>query len=914
MDPSSLNPRPGISIQKLIRSRFNCSVSPVSRSHVFFLVASFGHCKLRLSAASVGAVIQATIGGYAADFDVLHLNDRVFRFSVSSKKVGFHIVSLRSFECSEYKIFFHLWGMGGPNWKREWSLFCSEEVASWTKIQRHSRKSESHSSRVKPSVSFAQAVKSNLLTGANSVPMARRSGTHVHRVLEPQGNIARDRQPIGSVLRNPMVRGSHNLNLNNSALGGQTSPANNTFSALKHTANLFSALRPGFCSRCLSPHHVRALCKSRIRCFACREVGHIATHCRSQQFWGKSDNGPVLCDTVLRLNVHNSDVRLGPANCAPKQSKGFQLFGAWVGQQTNTSQRLPRAEPIEIALQSPLTLDSGTREEEVHIAAGKQTVNPIFRPSGDSCAPTFIPPADCINNVPTKPQPVQCLPHPSQHSAPTPPDIVPPIMAYQRANPALFKPRGMMVRTMAHRRPRPRNEDLAIVTIHPIPGNVLHFPVVEEVIRECCASRRARVSEVQKCPLGQAFVRFEHEYDRDRMVSDSPHLYGGSHFTFVKHNQGRNWRSLTFNHECWVMMLGLPEDYWEDEFIESCLGPFARIIDWHKDKTEADTTDLSKLLVKARVVDLENIPHFSVFSDGLGLNGQSWSVQCEILQHEFIGPMPPDEEQVPPPPPDGGPPMFDFFGLGQPLLAPVPDNGQNIEEQDNQNEQHQDHELPGPAGIQVPQQLNLNIPLQHLDQDLNDFPDMIDPLEMIINPAQGIDQEDVVLQIANPPRALMPMTEPEEEPFQMPTHFPVMQVDEEELMNSDELQSSPEQEFGARSYFNNLEQGESSNAQRGNYPTNVAHNLTLNQTGHIGASHISNLEQGESSNRQRGVSPDTVDPNLAQNQAGPQLAHSIEPAGQNLIAVQAQANDVEAQANQYVPPAPAESMQQDPSN
>jgi hypothetical protein len=67
-------------------------------------------------------------------------------------------------------------------------------------------------------------------------------------------------------------------------------------------------------------------------------------------------------------------------------------------------------------------------------------------------------------------------------------------MAYQCADPFSFKPRGMhienipnrplMVRAVAARRPRPRNEDLAIITISPLPGNVLHFPMVDKVVRE----------------------------------------------------------------------------------------------------------------------------------------------------------------------------------------------------------------------------------------------------------------------------------------------------------------------------------------------------------------------------------------------------------------------------------------------
>lgn len=122
--------------------------------------------------------------------------------------------------------------------------------------------------------------------------------------------------------------------------------------------------------------------------------------------------------------------------------------------------------------------------------------------------------------------------------------------------------RPMMVRVVAWRRPRPRNEDLAIATITPLPSNVLHFPTVEEILREFLEQyRRTRIREVQPCHLGQVFVQFELEHDRGRFVLESPHAYGDVHISFVRHNQGRNWRRVYFNQECWLMLMGLPGDY-----------------------------------------------------------------------------------------------------------------------------------------------------------------------------------------------------------------------------------------------------------------------------------------------------------------------------------------------------------------
>lgn len=123
--------------------------------------------------------------------------------------------------------------------------------------------------------------------------------------------------------------------------------------------------------------------------------------------------------------------------------------------------------------------------------------------------------------------------------------------------------RPMMVRVVAGRRPARRNEDLAIVTINPLPGNPMHSPAIEEVLREFLVEhRRVNIIEVQPCHLGHAFVRFEHDYDRDIFVLESPHQYGDVNITFTQHNQGRNWRRVNFNQECWLMLMDFPNDYW----------------------------------------------------------------------------------------------------------------------------------------------------------------------------------------------------------------------------------------------------------------------------------------------------------------------------------------------------------------
>lgn len=60
--------------------------------------------------------------------------------------------------------------------------------------------------------------------------------------------------------------------------------------------------------------------------------------------------------------------------------------------------------------------------------------------------------------------------------------------------------------------------------------------------------------------------------------------------------------------------------------MNTIMGPFGKAINWVN-----DLDHLTRLLVRARVVNLESIPHFIVFSDTVGYEGDSWTIQVEIL-------------------------------------------------------------------------------------------------------------------------------------------------------------------------------------------------------------------------------------------------------------------------------------------
>ena len=188
------------------------------------------------------------------------------------------------------------------------------------------------------------------------------------------------------------------------------------------------------------------------------------------------------------------------------------------------------------------------------------------------------------------------------------------------------------------------------------------------------------------------------------------------------------------------MLLGFHMDYWKDEYVEQVIGPFGKIINWARDDKH-----LARILVRARVVDLESIPQFIVFTDSDGFEGDSWTIQCEILQHEMPGAGPPDEDPIPEQQQVQGHLPFDFFGLGQ--QANMQQAGQNpqqqiligeppvqaMEEQQN-NECHPwPEEIPAQQ-LTLAQGVNLNLAPPILDQDLNELPMAEDSQEILIHP------------------------------------------------------------------------------------------------------------------------------------------------------------------------------------
>jgi hypothetical protein len=148
--------------------------------------------------------------------------------------------------------------------------------------------------------------------------------------------------------------------------------------------------------------------------------------------------------------------------------------------------------------------------------------------------------------------------------------------------------------------------------------------------------------------LGQVLVQFYSVLEHHNLVLLGPQQYLDATFTALRHNDAWNHRALFFNRECWLMLLGFPLDYHSSEYLQAAIGSFGRLIHW-----EEDRHNVTRTLLRVRVTSLEEVSQFIVFSEADGFVGDSWTVQCEIIQQNMLGGQAQDEDPIPHAPEDG---------------------------------------------------------------------------------------------------------------------------------------------------------------------------------------------------------------------------------------------------------------------
>ena len=272
--------------------RFNCSVSPSSHSPPsnFHLLLSFGRPAIRLNEDSVALILQACLGGVAKDFSVYYLSGWMFKFTVSCKKVGLMVYKLNNFSCKSYSLFFALWREGGPNWRKEYDLFCKEQDDEWSlvgakgKIRRGLAASDRRSyadivrssprqvlsvfKRLSFPLDYNRNFESQIFSGPNPISPSIPNQARVRRWAI--------KEPLESRERSQSVKTVITAKVPSLARSFSKAPPL-PISGLDRLGG-----REGQCRRCLGPGHTRKECTSMVRCILCYNYGHTSLFCLSK--------------------------------------------------------------------------------------------------------------------------------------------------------------------------------------------------------------------------------------------------------------------------------------------------------------------------------------------------------------------------------------------------------------------------------------------------------------------------------------------------------------------------------------------------------------------------------------------------------------------------------------------------------
>ncbi|KAK1610590.1 hypothetical protein QYE76_034263 [Lolium multiflorum] len=166
---------------------------------------------------------------------------------------------------------------------------------------------------------------------------------------------------------------------------------------------------------------------------------------------------------------------------------------------------------------------------------------------------------------------------------------------------------------------------------------------------------------------------FRNVSDRDRLISSSPNQFGDVNISFVKHDEGINWRGVTFNRDVWLLLVGPPLDHMKTEDLNACFSDIGSLLLWERDPNRK-----GRVLVKVRVTDLQDIPRSIRMTESSRPDAESWTFLVEVLQHNLLGGGPPDEDPLP----DEGvdPHPMPGHALPAPLFPPPQPNVQNNED------------------------------------------------------------------------------------------------------------------------------------------------------------------------------------------------------------------------------------------
>jgi hypothetical protein len=531
-----------------VRRRFGAQVhheSPSSRGS-FFMLATFRRFLFHLSEESVALVLESCLGGHAPFFHVVEVSHNHFRFSVSSKAVGFFVYALRRVIGSSFDVYFHLWSNGFPHWENEKRIWEMEEAKKWQEVRSKSQIRAAKAKQVCPN--SVKKVRFNPI-------LVQGSSNHDHRDYEQSiqfgsfrsSVLTHDRMASSSIVF-PNQFGFDNVGQASSLKSSvHSSLDRHDFqslvikSALKTTTPLdsvnlgagflvrnqegwqnrgsktSSVVQPNQCSKCLRVGHVKAKCNFQVRCLECYNYGHWARSCLS---WPKCRLKWRPKIAVPSENILGPKLQWKPKIPLPLRTR-----------EGHSTQLICEAvhPPWETQV-SP----SPTPRSPIHIPelAGTGEALPII---SETDTPIEVDPAAFFPRCPVP-------------------------MANFACDPAPFIPFGAHLEDGWHRparsrvaiggEPPRRHEEFAVISLVPPPPPEHARVTLEDVVHLLQQDFPVRVQSFHLSPLGLGLIEFGSAIQRQSMLDISPIAINNSLLHVYKHDEAINLRACHYSREC----------------------------------------------------------------------------------------------------------------------------------------------------------------------------------------------------------------------------------------------------------------------------------------------------------------------------------------------------------------------------
>lgn len=511
---------PGARFHDEVLDLFNSSVHHPSSSveGSFFLLATFRRYTFRLTEESVSFALASCLEGSPAGFHVQFLSDRHFRFSVSCKRVGFHVYALRRFIGTSFDVYFHLWNNGVPHWEREKRLWEEEQEKEWTtilskkqkkqlKIPPHPPKKVRFAKKLvqdSPPAKHCPVLMNTFKVGSFtiSIPVEGRptSDTPVQVDVPVQSVFDRLKSDLGVPCSSEIPCSSD--------IPNDQSMAAKISDLRQNNLNFEDAIQS--CANCLGLGHAARNCSSPVRCKSCWHNGHRARKCflgrRPKTSWkpkpktqdGKQQQNPLTPAPALNSSPSSTSA------CPPPST-------------VQTS--VPPGDPPSIAVAHEMA--NFACNPQSYLPPGAHVEHGWLHPARSRVALGGEPPRrhEEYRNI-------TLVPEPPEHVV---------LEALQAVVDHLEQ--GFPVRILSSFR----------------------SPLGLGLVKFQSASQRQSMIDLSPIP----FVN-------------------NSVIRVVKHDAARNFRACPYIRFCRVLILTFPLDYQTMEFFKAAVAPFGSLLSWHE--------------------------------------------------------------------------------------------------------------------------------------------------------------------------------------------------------------------------------------------------------------------------------------------------------------------------------------------